>query len=158
MRPLTASILLLMGIRVLTTGLFRFQIQPKITRLAPLGFVGGFINVIGGGGWGPVVTATLLLRGNQPYLVIGSINFAKFFVAIAESVSLIVMLKTPQWNIISGLIGGGILAAPLATWGCRKVPQPVLLTLVGLLIYDTNPSQGAGALVLNCINCLNLTI
>ena len=134
MRPLTAVVLLIMGLRVLFMGLLQLQIQLRKTPLAPLGFIGGFVDVIGGGGWGPVVTSTLLIRGNHPHVVVGSINFAKFFVAVAESAALIFFLKTPQWNIISGLIGGGMLAAPLAAYGCQKIPRRAAMFLVGTLV------------------------
>ena len=134
MRPIIASMLLIMGIRILLTGLGKPEIRKRETRLAPLGFIGGLVDVIGGGGWGPVVTSTLVLRGNQTHMVVGSINLAKFFVAVVESVTLILLLKVPQWNIIAGLIAGGALAAPLAAWSCRKVPPGVLTILVGLLV------------------------
>lgn len=134
MRPIIASMLLIMGIRILLTGLGKPEIRKKETRLAPLGFIGGLVDVIGGGGWGPVVTSTLVLRGNQTHMVVGSINFAKFFVAIVEAVTLILLLKVPQWNIIAGLITGGALAAPLAAWSCRKVPPRALTVLVGILV------------------------
>jgi hypothetical protein len=67
-------------------------------------------------------------------MVVGSINFAKFFVAVVESVTLILLLKIPQWSIIAGLIAGGALASPLAAWSCRKVPPRMLTLLVGLLV------------------------
>jgi uncharacterized membrane protein YfcA len=92
------------------------------------------VEVIGGGGWGPVVTSTLVLRGNHAPTVVGSINFAKFFVAIVESLTLILLLKVPQWTIIAGLIAGGALAAPLAAWSCRRVPPRILTLLVGILV------------------------
>jgi uncharacterized protein len=134
MRPLISLLLLIMGARVLLLGLRLPPVQVRSTRLAPLGFIGGFIDVIGGGGWGPVVTSTLVMRGNQPHLVIGSINFAKFFVALVESLSLIMLLKSPQWTIIAGLIAGGLLAAPLAASSCRKIPRRGLMVLVGALV------------------------
>ena len=134
MRPIIASMLLIMGIRLLLTGLGKPEIRKRETRLAPLGFIGGLVDVIGGGGWGPVVTSTLVLRGNQTHMVVGSINLAKFFVAVVESVTLILLLKVPQWNIIAGLIVGGALAAPLAAWSCRKVPPRALTVLVGILV------------------------
>lgn len=134
MRPIIAGMLLIMGLKILFSGFYRPEIHKKETKLAPLGFIGGLVDVIGGGGWGPVVTATLILRGNQTHTVVGSINFAKFFVAIVESVTLILLLKVPQWNIIAGLIVGGALAAPLAAWSCRKVPPRALTLLVGLLV------------------------
>ena len=134
MRPLIATLLLVMGARIFMMGIRPPVIGPRPTRLGPLGFVGGFVDVIGGGGWGPVVTATLLLRGNRAHTVIGSINFAKFFVAIVEASTLIVLLKTPRWDIIVGLITGGLLAAPLAAWWCRRLPSRALTILVGTLV------------------------
>ena len=134
MRPVIAAMLLFMGGRILLTGIRQPEIRKRDTRLGPLGFLGGFVDVIGGGGWGPVVTATLVLRGNQTHMVVGSINFAKFFVAVVESATLIILLKTPQWNIIAGLIVGGVLAAPMAAWSCRKIPSRTLTILVGTLV------------------------
>lgn len=134
MRPIIAGLLLIMGLRILFTGCRQPEIHKRETKLGPLGFIGGLVDVIGGGGWGPVVTSTLVLRGNQTHMVVGSINFAKFFVAVVESVTLILLLKVPQWNIIVGLIAGGALAAPLSAWSCRKVPPRALTILVGLLV------------------------
>lgn len=134
MRPIIAGMLLIMGVRILFTGFRQPEIRQRETKLAPLGFIGGLVDVIGGGGWGPVVTSTLVLRGNATHMVVGSINFAKFFVAVVESVTLILLLKVPQWNIIAGLIAGGALAAPLAAWSCRKTPPRVLTILVGVLV------------------------
>ena len=134
MRPIIAGMLLIMGIRILLSAFCQPEVEKKETKLGVLGFVGGLVDVIGGGGWGPVVTSTLVLRGNQTHIVVGSINFAKFFVAVVESVTLILLLKVPQWNIIAGLVAGGALAAPLAAWSCRKVPPRALTILVGFLI------------------------
>ena len=134
MRPIIAGMLLVMGLRILLAGFRQPAKHYRATRLGPLGFLGGFVDVIGGGGWGPVVTSTLIMRGNLAHIVVGSINFAKFFVAIVESVTLIVLLKAPQWDIIAGLIIGGILAAPLAAWSCRKISPRLLTILVGLLV------------------------
>ncbi len=134
MRPIIAAMLLAMGGRILYTGVVQPEIRPRETRLAPLGFIGGLVDVIGGGGWGPVVTSTLVLRGVKTHIVVGSINFAKFFVAVVESATLILLLKSPQWNIIAGLIAGGLLASPLAAWSCRRVPPRMLTVLVGTLV------------------------
>jgi uncharacterized membrane protein YfcA len=134
MRPVIAAMLLAMGGRILYTGLMQPEIRPRETRLGPLGFVGGLVDVIGGGGWGPVVTSTLVLRGIKAHIVVGSINFAKFFVAVVESATLIILLKSPQWNIIAGLIVGGLLAAPLAAWSCRRISPRALTILVGMLV------------------------
>lgn len=134
LRPMVAGILLLMGLRILRMACFSGNPQPRATRLGLLGFTGGMVDVIGGGGWGPVVTSTLVLRGNATHLVVGSINFAKFFVAVVESVVLLALVKVPQWSIIGGLVAGGLLASPLAAWGCRKLPPRTLMVLVGTLV------------------------
>lgn len=134
LRPVMAAILLLMGVRILRMAFFTDHLAQKPTRLEPLGFAGGVIDVVGGGGWGPVVTTTLMLRGNDAHIVIGSINFAKFFVAVVESAALLILLKSPEWTIIAGLIAGGLCAAPLGVWGCRRLPKKILLLLVGLLV------------------------
>lgn len=134
MRPAIAFMLLLMGLRIIFTNYQQAKAEPQKTSLGPLGFIGGLIDVIGGGGWGPVVTSTLVLRGNKTHMVVGSINFAKFFVAVVESATLILLLKTPRWDIIFGLICGGALASPLAAWSCRKTPPRILATLVGMLV------------------------
>lgn len=134
LRPVMAAILLLMGLRILRMTFFTGSPVQKMTCLGPLGFAGGLVDVVGGGGWGPVVTSTLILRGNDAHMVIGSINFAKFFVAVVESAALLILLKSPQWTIIAGLIAGGMLAAPLGAWGCRRMPKKALLLLVGLLV------------------------
>lgn len=133
MKPVIAFMLLLMGLRIIFTSFRKAAAEPKETRLGPLGFIGGLVDVIGGG-WGPVVTSTLVLRGNKTHMVVGSINFAKFFVAVVESTTLILLIKTPRWDIILGLIIGGALAAPLAAWGCRKTPPRILAVLVGVLV------------------------
>jgi uncharacterized protein len=134
LRPAIAGLLLTMGLRILLTGLRRPEIRKRETRLGPLGFIGGFVDVIGGGGWGPVVTSTLVLRGNPTHMVVGSINLAKFFVAVVESATLIILLKMPRLDIIAGLIVGGVLAAPLAAWSCRKIPARAMTILVGALV------------------------
>ena len=134
MRPIIAFMLLLMGLRILLTGLGKPATHPTETRLGPLGFIGGLVDVIGGGGWGPVVAGTLIMRGNLAHIVVGSINLAKFFVAVVESATLIVLLRAPQWDIIAGLIAGGVVAAPMAAWSCRKIPPRFLTISVGTLV------------------------
>lgn len=134
MRPLVAATLLIMGLRIISMAYRSARSVANPVRLGPLGFAGGLVDVIGGGGWGPVVTSTLILKGHTTHMVVGSINFAKFFVAMIESAALLAFIRSPQWTIIGGLISGGLLAAPLAAWGCRKLPPKPLMILVGTLV------------------------
>ena len=97
--------------------------------------IGGFFDAIGGGGWGPIVTTTLVARGNNPRYSIGSVNFSEFFVTLAESITFILTLSLAKyWLIILGLLVGGATAAPLAASLAKKIPARVLMGLVGALI------------------------
>ena len=104
-------------------------------RVSYLGLVGGFCDAIGGGGWGPVVTTTLVARGKNPRLTIGSVNFSEFFVTLAESVTFVLTLSFGQyWQSILGLLIGGAIAAPLAARMTKNLPIKALMILVGTLI------------------------
>ena len=136
-KPFVSLYLLLMGLWILIK-IFRktHQIKTK-TRLIPLGLVGGFFDATGGGGWGPIVTTTLVANGNHPRYAIGSVNSAEFFVTVAESITFFATIGTllfQHWEKIVGLMIGGVIAAPFAAWICKKLPHKVLMLLVGLLI------------------------
>jgi len=104
------------------------------TKLVPLGLVGGFFDAIGGGGWGPIVTSTLVARGKHPRFAIGSVNLAEFFVTVAKVAAFVTTIGLTHWQIIIGLVIGGALAAPLAAYVCNKLPPRVLMFIVGTLI------------------------
>ncbi len=104
------------------------------THLFPLGAVGGFFDAIGGGGWGPVVTSTLVARGNNARFAIGSVNLSEFFVTVAEAATFFTIIGLVQWQIIVGLITGGVLAAPLAAYICKRLPSRALMIIIGILI------------------------
>jgi uncharacterized membrane protein YfcA len=107
--------------------------------LAVLGAVGGFFDAIGGGGWGPIVTTTLVSGGHEPRYAIGSVNTAEFFVTVSQAVTFLSIVGfTEFWPVIVGLLGGGVIAAPFAAWVCKKVPPKVMLVLVGGLIFITS--------------------
>ena len=95
---------------------------------------------MGGGGWGPVVTSTLLARDHDVHKTIGSVNTAEFFVTLAESITFFVTLGSLKEYLPSvlGLIVGGVIAAPFAALLCRKLPVRPLLGIVGLTIMGIN--------------------
>jgi uncharacterized membrane protein YfcA len=104
-------------------------------RVSWLGLLGGFCDAIGGGGWGPVVTSTLVARGKYARTTIGSVNFSEFFVTFAESITFVLALSFGQyWQIILGLLIGGAIAAPLAALLSQKLPLKTLMIVVGILI------------------------
>lgn len=136
LKPFITGYLLLMGIYVLTKA-FRKHIatrtgEPK--HVAKLALLGGFVDTSGGGGWGPVVTTTLVGTGHDPRTTIGSVNFAEFFLTLTSAASLFILVDETIWHVVAGLIIGGLFAAPFAAYACRKFATRTLLILVGLLI------------------------
>lgn len=133
-RPFSAAYLLVMGVVILFKALRRVPPAESHANLIPLGFAGGFFDAIGGGGWGPIVTGTLLARGNQPRTTIGTVNFAEFFVTVAASVTFILTLGLSDWPPIAGLAIGGAIAAPIAARMVNRVqPRPLMIS-VGILV------------------------
>lgn len=127
--------LLIMGLIIL------IKVRRTATRsllkphhISLLGGFGGFMDAIGGGGWGPIVAGTLIAGGNNPKLTIGSVNLAEFFTTIIQALTFTAFLKTMAWDIVIGLAIGGLIAAPLSAHICRRLPTKILMKLVGSLI------------------------
>lgn len=134
-RPFVSAYLLVMGIIILIKAFSPKQPIREVKQVGFLGLIGGFFDAIGGGGWGPIVTTTLVARGNHPRVTIGSVNFAEFFVSFAQSAAFILTLSFLEyWPVILGLLVGGVLAAPLAAIATRKIPVKVLMGMVGAVI------------------------
>jgi uncharacterized membrane protein YfcA len=136
-KPFVAVYLLAMGLLILYKAFRKGTETGEIQRgLIPLGFLGGFMDAIGGGGWGPIVTSTLVASGKHPRFAVGSVNLAEFFVTFSESITFVLTLGglTSYWRIIVGLLIGGVIAAPLAAYVCKKIPTRQFMVLVGLLI------------------------
>lgn len=135
-KPFVAIYLLIMGIRITYKAIKRVKkytpVKGKV--LTILGMVGGFFDAIGGGGWGPIVTSTLVSNGHNPRFTIGTVNTAEFFVTIAEVVAFLTMISIMDLEVILGLILGGCLAAPLAAIICKKIPTKIMMFVVGLLV------------------------
>lgn len=134
-KPVISAYLVIIGVTILMRACKKELKPAKNKRLKTLGFFGGFCDAIGGGGWGPVVTSSLVARGTDPRLTVGSVNLAEFFVTMGTCATFFLTLGVVNtWEIISGLIIGGLLASPVAAIACKKVnPQP-LMACVGLLI------------------------
>jgi hypothetical protein len=103
-------------------------------RLAALGFCGGLLDAIGGGGWGAIVTSTLIGQGNAPREAIGSASLAEFFVTAAVSAAFVATVGITLWPVIAGLVLGGVLAAPLAAVAAKRVPDRLLMAAVGVVV------------------------
>ncbi len=140
-RPLVSGYLLIMGslilwqaIRGASEGQGSAPPELPLRWVGPLGLGGGFLDAIGGGGWGAMVTSTLIGRGVTPRLAIGSANLAEFFVTSVITATFILTIGLDLWPTIAGLVLGGVLAAPFAALVTRKVPDRPLMLLVGAVI------------------------
>jgi len=125
---------------------------PHLSHVVPVGLVGGFLDASGGGGWGPIVTSTLLGRGHAPRYVIGSVNSAEFVVTVAISITFLWTLFSGRlqleggWVVggsaLAGLIVGGIAAAPLAGFVTKIAPARLLLAGAAVLVTGLSIWQG----------------
>ena len=113
--------------------------------VAPIGFVAGFLDASGGGGWGPVATTTLVGSGHAPRMAVGSVNTTEFFVTIAAATTFFVELGASPWKELLALIVGGLLAAPLGGFAVKRMPARVLMVAVGCLVIALSAWQIARA-------------
>jgi uncharacterized membrane protein YfcA len=135
-KPYISGYLLLIGIFIIYKAVHRkhsFVDEPP-NNVTPLGLAGGFVDAIGGGGWGPIVTSTLLGQGNHPRYTIGSVNMAEFFVTLTISATFILTIGLELWPTILGLVIGGIIAAPFAALAAKHLPPKILMIIVGIVI------------------------
>lgn len=146
-RPWVAVILAGLGIYILIRFAFRSKAAPVAERpiaarfLWPLGLVAGFMDAVGGGGWGPIATPTLLASGRmRPARVVGTVDTSEFLVALGASAGFLLALDFHQvpWTIVGALLIGGVVAAPLAAYLVRLVPVRIMGAAVGGVILLTN--------------------
>jgi uncharacterized protein len=146
-KPWVALLLLGLGVYVLWRFLRlagrRPQFKGRVSAffLAPLGVVAGLMDAIGGGGWGPVGTTSLLSSGRiEPRKVVGSIDTSEFVVAVGASLGFLFALGSQGINFAwaGALLAGGVIAAPFAAWLVRHLAARVLGVAAGGLIVITN--------------------
>jgi uncharacterized membrane protein YfcA len=135
-KPYISAYLLLMGLYILHKAYRQVRKSKQAPKhVAKLALFGGFVDAAGGGGWGPVVTSSLLGTGSDPRTTIGSVNFAEFFLTLSSAASFILLAGQPDtWLMVAGLVLGGMFAAPLAALLCKTLSARTLLTIVGCLI------------------------
>jgi uncharacterized membrane protein YfcA len=134
-RPFVSLYLLAMGGVVLWRAISKRSRSVAPPRhLTLLGLVGGFLDAAGGGGWGAMVTTTLLCQGTAPRTAIGSANAAEFFVTATVSATFTVTIGLSLWPVIAGLVAGGVIAAPFAAYAARHMPDRPVMTLVGSIV------------------------
>ena len=126
---------MLMGIVIIVKAFGTIAPKEVTSHVGTLGFFGALLDVMGGGGWGPIVSTNLIARGNDVKTTIGSVNAAEFFVTLSASATFFMTLGFAEHlDIIVGLALGGAVAAPLAALLCKHVPVKPLMIAVGTLI------------------------
>lgn len=133
-KPFIGIYLLIMGLIVLSKAFTVFPPIAVTRHLMPLGFIGAFMDAVGGGGWGPIITSTLLARGHNARITIGSVNACEFFIVFTVSITFFFNQVFIDWQTIIALALGGAIAAPIGAFLCKHIPVKVLLFLVGLLL------------------------
>ncbi|HRE20472.1 MAG TPA: sulfite exporter TauE/SafE family protein [Rhabdaerophilum sp.] len=135
LRPWISAYLLAMGIFILIRAFrtIRFA-SPDLRRLFPVAFIGGFADSVGGGGWGPVVTTTLVGSGHEPRTTIGSVNAAEFVISLASGLSFTMLIGIQHWESVAGLVLGGVVIAPFAARLTHRLDRHTMMIAVGLLV------------------------
>jgi uncharacterized membrane protein YfcA len=134
--------LLLMGLYILWRSV-RIAVAPRTPArwVIPLGFVSGFLDASGGGGWGPVTTSTLIGSGHPPRETVGSVNTTEFFVTVAAAATFFAELGASPLEHLVPLVLGGVLAAPFGGWAVKHVPARALMVAVGILLVMLSTFQ-----------------
>lgn len=137
-KPVIAVYTLYLGINILKNAFKKSSRNPVKTRrktnLKVLGFAGGFIDSFAGGGWGPLVTGSLIKEGRTPRYVVGSSTVAKFSLTVTSAVTFIFTIGIHHWNIVLGLLLGGVFTAPFSAMLTSRLPAKKMFVVVGVVV------------------------
>jgi uncharacterized membrane protein YfcA len=123
-KPFIAIYTMYLGFRILQNAFKKKESKTdkKKINIPVLGLSGGFIDSFGGGGWGPLVTGTFIKNGHTPRYVIGSSTVAKFILTVASAITFFFTVGIHHWNIVAGLLIGGIITAPFSAMLTSRLP------------------------------------
>ncbi|MCE7039654.1 sulfite exporter TauE/SafE family protein [Dyadobacter sp. CY312] len=133
-KPFIAFYMLVLGIIIIRKAVQKNFVKNKTKRIGVLAASGGFLDSIGGGGWGPIVTSTLLGQGRDPRYTIGSVNAAEFAITFASGITFLIFHGVNSWQVVLGLIVGGVIAAPFGALIVGKIKRKPLMLVVGILV------------------------
>ncbi|WP_336687534.1 TSUP family transporter [Chryseobacterium bernardetii] len=137
-KPIIACYTLYLGFNILRNA-FKDKNKSRIktkrrTNLRVLGLLGGFIDSFAGGGWGPLVTGTLIKEGRIPRYVVGSSTVAKFLLTLTSAITFIFTIGIHHWNIVLGLLLGGVFTAPFSAMLTSRLPTKKMFVVVGIVV------------------------
>ncbi|MDZ7897806.1 MAG: sulfite exporter TauE/SafE family protein [Arcicella sp.] len=133
-KPFISVYMIFLAVMIIIKGLRNNNVKKKTKNLGILATFGGFMDAIGGGGWGPIVTSTLIGRGRDPRYTIGSVNAAEFAVSFASGITFLLFTGINGWQVIAGLIIGGVIAAPFGAFFVNKIKRRPMTIVVGIMI------------------------
>jgi hypothetical protein len=137
-KPWIAGYILVMGIVVFCKAFTQVPPIKVASKVRSLGFFGALVDAMGGGGWGPIVASTLLARGNEARFTVGTVNAVEFFVTLTSSAVFVFTVGFGLWKIVLPLALGGLIAAPVAAWACKRIAHKPMLAIVGLVIIGVS--------------------
>lgn len=138
-KPFVSIYLIILGGNIIYKTYKKTEYSKANLKKAPIyALFGGFLDAVGGGGWGPIVTSNLINEGHTPNTVIGTVNTAEFFTTYISAGVLIYFTGIQSWQIILGLIVGGTLAAPFGAYIAKRLPTKSMMITVGILIILTS--------------------
>lgn len=129
-----------LGYYILRKAFAKRNPKDKVKRAGWLASAGGFMDAFAGGGWGTLVTSTLISKRRNPRYVIGSVCLAEFFVVLASSITFFILLRDIPLLQVAGMILGGVVAAPIAARLVGKLPVKTMFIAVGALVILTSSS------------------
>lgn len=133
-RPLMAVYTLVLGLKIFSNAFRNGRPKKKFRRYGWLAGGGGFLDSFGGGGWGPIVTSTLITKGRTPRYVVGSVSLTEFFITFASAFTFFISIGVQNWQVILALVIGGVMAAPIAARLAGKLPRKTSFILLGAVV------------------------
>lgn len=135
-KPLVSLYTLILGGVILSKAfnITRKRIGGKIKKIGLLGLFGGFIDAVGGGGWGSIVLSSLIAGGRNARFSLGTVKITRFFIALMSSLTFITMLKSAHWEAVGGLVIGSALAAPIAARVSNRISVKSIMVAVGIIV------------------------
>ena len=106
----------------------------KIKKISLLGFGGGFIDAVGGGGWGSIVLSSLIAGGRHPRFSLGTVKLSRFFIALMSSLTFITMISSSHWEAAAGLVLGSALSSPIAAKISNKISTKAIMVSVAVIV------------------------
>jgi uncharacterized protein len=134
LRPIIALYLLALGVYLIRRAYRGISNAEQLRHVKSTAVIAGFLDAVGGGGWGPMTTTRLISQNMEPRFAIGTVNAAEFFVSLTITVVLIGSLDLSHAKTIIGLLVGGAIAAPFAAWLTKHLPARITMAVVGSMV------------------------